>query len=215
MSKEKAKDLFEKVLSIFAWFVFVIAVVTAVFTIFASFSSEKNGKEIFGSKILIVASDSMSRSSISSANNDEQVYFDAGDLIIIKVAKPGDVYEVGDVISFISYSPESFGSTLTHKIRKVHYSSSGELLGYTTYGINTGKNDSTVVSPEMVLGTYSKKIQKVGNLFAYLKTPAGYYLSIVTPSALLLIYFSINVGRYFGRKEALKEISEGKVGGNS
>ena len=212
MKNSKTKKTFEIVLSIFAWVTFVLAVCTAVLAIFASFSSEKNGKEVFGVKILIVGSDSMSRSAVSSANNDEEVFFDAGDLIIINVAEDGSIYKEGDIITFLSYSPESYGQTLTHKIRKVHYTQSGKVLGYTTYGINTGVSDSTVVSPDMVLGSYSKKIPNIGSFFAFLKTPAGYYLSIVTPSVLLIIYFSVNVGRYFGRREALAEMNAEKDG---
>ena len=204
MKIKKAKNILAIITRIFAWVVFGIAVITAVLAVFASLSGEKNSKEIFGVKILIVATDSMSKSAVSSANNDEQIFFDAGDLIIIKCDEKGTEYKEGDVIAFLSYSPESFGKTLTHKIKKVHYSESGDLIGYTTYGINTGVNDSTVVSPEMVLGSYSSKIPVVGNLFAYLKTPAGYYLSILTPSVLLIIYFSVSVGKYFGRKELVK-----------
>ena len=186
---KKAKNIIDKAIRIFAWIVFVFAVCLCTICVFASFSSEKNGKEIFGVKMLIVATDSMSRSNVSKLNNDEQVFFDAGDLIIIKTTDDGTEFKEGDVICFLSYSPESYGLTLTHKIRKVHYAKSGAVIGYTTYGINTGDSDSTVISPEMVLGSYSKKMPKVGHVFAFLKSPAGYYLSIVTPAVLLIIYF--------------------------
>ena len=211
MGTKKNKTIFEKILSIFAWFVFFIALFTAILSIFATFSGEKNGKEMFGYKVLIVNTDSMSKSPTSSANNDESIFFNAGDIIIIKTTKDGTGYKVGDVISFISYNPESFGLTLTHKIKAVHYSQSGKLIGYTTYGINTGVSDSTVVSPEMIIGSYVTKVPNLGNIFAYLKTPAGYYLSILTPSVLLIIYFSVNVGKYFGRREALKELANSQA----
>lgn len=201
-NSEAKKSVIEKTLSIIAWFIFIIALLTALLSIFASFSSEKNGKEIFGVKFLIVASDSMSKSPISE---NEQVFFDAGDVIIIKTTKDNTNFKVGDVITFVSYNPDSYGKTLTHKIKEVNYSSSGKLIGYTTYGINTGKNDKVSVSPDTIIGVYSGKIPKLGNILAYLKTPAGYYLSILTPSVLLIIFFSINVGRYFGKKEALTE----------
>ena len=204
MGKEKTKEIFERILNIFAWLTFCVAVVTAVLSFFSSLSSEKNGKEIFGTKILIVASDSMSR---SIKSQDESVYFDAGDLIFIKTNADSKSYKEGDVISFFSLNPDSYGKTLTHKIRKVNYSSSGIVVSYTTYGINTGVNDQAVVPPENIIGKYSGKIPKVGNLFAYLKTPYGYYLSILVPAVLLIIYFSINVGKHFGKKEAVEEFN--------
>ena len=104
MGTKKNKTIFEKILSIFAWFVFFIALFTAILSIFATFSGEKNGKEMFGYKVLIVNTDSMSKSPTSSANNDESIFFNAGDIIIIKTTKDGTGYKVGDVISFISYS---------------------------------------------------------------------------------------------------------------
>lgn len=208
MKGNKAKKrISEKILSIFAWFAFAIAILTAMLSIFSSFSGEKNGKELFGVKFLIVASDSMSRSTISE---DEPIYFDAGDLVIIRTTSDGTEYKEGDVISFLSRNPDSYGKTLTHKIRQVNYSPSGQLISYTTYGICTGVNDRAVVSPDTILGSYAGKIPKVGNLLSYLKTPLGYYLSILTPAILLIIFFSIKVGKYLGRKEAVNEYSYGQ-----
>ena len=203
MAKDRIKKTtFEKTLSVFAWFFFSIAIITALLSVFSSLSSEKNGKEIFGYKMLIVASDSMSKSALSQ---NESVHFDAGDLIIVKTTKDNTKFKVGDVITFVSYNPDSYGKTLTHKIREVNYTAAGKLIGYTTYGINTGVSDKALVSPDSIIGEYSGKIPKLGNVFAYLKTPAGYYLSILTPAILLIIFFSINVGKYFGIKEGLKE----------
>ncbi len=192
----------EKILNVFAWLIFVISFLTAILSVFASFSGEKDGKEIFGHKFLIVASDSMSKSVISQ---DEKIHFDAGDLVIIKIATNETVYKEGDVISFFSRNPDSYGKTLTHKIRKVNYSPSGQIVSYTTYGINTGVDDRTVVSPDVIIGVYSGKIANVGTLLAYLKTPLGYYLSILIPSVLLIMFFSIKVGKILGKRESANE----------
>ena len=170
--KSLNKNVFEKALTIFAWISFLFATIIAVFSIFASISSEKNGKEIFGYKMLIVASDSMSKSPLSE---NEKVFFDAGDLIIVKTTKDNTKFKVGDVITFVSYNPDSYGKTLTHKIREVNYTGAGKLIGYTTYGINTGVSDKALVSPDSIIGEYSGKIPNLGNVFAYLKTPNGCY----------------------------------------
>lgn len=202
------KNIIEKTLNIFAWFIFAIAIVTAILSVFSSFSGEKNGKDIFGVKFLIVASDSMSKSPLSK---NEPIFFDAGDIVIIKSAVKNQEYKAGDVISFLSRNPDSYGKTLTHKIREVNYSSSGQLISYTTYGINTGVNDRDVVSPDTIIGEYVGKIPKFGTLFSYLKTPLGYYLSILTPSVLLIIFFSIKIGKFLGKKEAINEQKEGQT----
>ncbi len=192
------KQVYEKILNLFAWLTLALALITAVLTIFSSFSDDKNGKEIFGHKFLIVASDSMSKS-IESEN--EPVFFNAGDIVIIKTSYDVKSLKAGDVISFFSYSEESYGKTLTHKIRDVKNSAQGVLIGYETYGINTGVSDSTLVTPEAIMGQYVGKIWGLGNVFSFLQTPQGYYLSVLTPLILLIIFFSIKIGKHFGIKE--------------
>lgn len=201
MREKKTKNIFDRILGIFSWLFFCLTVIMAVLSFFSSLSSEKNGKEIWGIKFLIVATDSMSK---SIKSQDEQIFFNAGDLIFIKTDFNSLGFEEGDVISFFSLNPNSYGETLTHKIRKVNYSSSGKVVSYTTYGINTGVNDQVVVPPENIIGQYYGKIPKIGNIFAYFRTPAGYYLSILIPAVLLIMYFSVNVGNYLGKKEAVK-----------
>ncbi len=196
--KKTKQIIFEKTIHIFAWFVFSFAVLMSLITIFASLSGEENGKEIFGSKMLIVTSDSMSKSAISE---NEEIFFNAGDLIIIKKVESPNSLKEGDVITFVSYNPESYGKTVTHKIREIRYSSGGEITGFVTYGINKGTNDTTPVKPESIIGKYSFKLPMIGNLFAFLKTPRGFYLSILIPAILLIIFFSIKIGKILGKKE--------------
>lgn len=95
---------------------------------------------------------------------------------------------------------------MTHRIREVKYSTTGKLIGYVTYGINTDKNDQSLVQPESVIGQYVGKIPELGSVFAFLKTPRGFFLGVITPSVLLIIYFSIAVGKILGRKEAVADI---------
>lgn len=197
-NKSQNKLIFEKILTVFAWISFVVAILISTLSIFASFSDQKNGKEIFGVKLFIVASDSMSKSSLSK---NEKIFFNAGDLLIIKTTDANTIFLTNDVITFISYNPDSYGKILTHKIREVKYSTSGKLIGYVTYGINTGVNDQTLVKPESVIGKYVGKIENLGSLFAFYKTPAGYYTSILIPCILLVVFFSIKVGKGLGKRE--------------
>ncbi len=199
MKKDKQETrIFEKIIGVFAWLSFFLALITALISVFASLSGEQNGKEIFGSKILIVTSDSMSKSELSE---NEEIFFNAGDLIIIKKVEDPTALKDGDVITFFSYNPDSYGKTVTHKIRRVEYAPDGSVNGFVTYGINKGANDAVIVKPETVIGKYSFKISSVGKLFSYLKTPQGYYLSILIPAVLLIIFFSISVGKALGKKE--------------
>ena len=204
----KAKLFFEKILNAFAWVVFILAIVVCAVTVFSTFSDEENGKELFGYKFLIVASDSMSKSEISQ---DEEIFFNAGDIVIIKTGEDTTSLQPGQVISFFSYNPDSFGKTLTHKIREPIYSTNGALIGYVTYGINKGENDQALVPADSIIGVYEGKIPLLGHVFAFLKTPRGFFMSVITPTVLLIIYFSIVVGRILGKRELLAGTAEGQA----
>ncbi|MBO7345173.1 MAG: signal peptidase I [Clostridia bacterium] len=197
----KTKYIFEKTLDVFAWLCLAFAIILSLITVFASFSGESNGKEIFGYKMLIVNTNSMSKSPTSQ---DESVFFDAGDVIVIaKIGSPKDL-KVGEVITFFSYNPESMGKTVSHKIREIKYSSDGEVSGIVTYGINKGVNDIVEVKPEHLIGRYAFKLPRIGHLFSFLQTPRGFYLSILIPGVLLIIFFSVKVGKILGKQEYAK-----------
>ena len=201
----KPKLFFEKTINVFAWLCLVLAVILSIISATAVISGENNGKEILGHKILIVNTDSMSKSAISE---NEKIFFSAGDIIIIRVINDPTELKEGDVISFFSYNPESMGKTVSHKIREIKYSSSGEITGFVTYGINKGVNDIVEVRPEHLVGKYVAKVPSVGLLFSFMKTPRGFYLSILIPGVLLIIFFSVKVGKILGKRELAKEYRE-------
>ena len=205
MKKNETKLFFERTISVFAWLSFFLAIVMAAITFFASLSGKDNGKEIFGRRMLIVEGDSMSKSEISE---NEEIFFSVGDLIVIETVKDTGSLKAGDVITFISQSPESMGKTVTHKIREIQYSEDGEISGFVTYGINKGKNDTVPASPDYIIGKYNFKVEGIGNLFLFLKTPRGFYLSILIPAVLLIIFFSITVGKILGKLELEKNYTD-------
>lgn len=199
MNKKRTKKrVYEKILNVFAWLSFVLAILVCALVIFSSFSGEKNGKEVFGYKFLMVASDSMSKSHLSE---NEEIFFEVGDVIIIEKINDYSSISVGDVISFISHNQGSVGKTLSHKVREVVKTSSGEIIGFETYGIHTGESDSVIVEPNAIIGKYVGKIPNLGHVFEFLRKPAGYFVSILTPCVLLIIFFSIKVGKFIARKE--------------
>ena len=202
MKKYDLKKPFGIILTVFAWLTLAFAVVIVITTAFTFIDGTNNGKDIFGHKILVVNSNSMSRSSISQS---EDIYFNSGDVIVVKNTKNLSSFKVGDVIAFVSYNSESLGKTVTHKIREIRYSSTGEVEGFITYGINTGKNDVVEVKPAHVVGKYVFKVPVIGNFFSFLKTPRGFYLSIVMPSVILIMLFSIKIGKILGKKEFARE----------
>ncbi len=186
--------------SIFGWVSFALALIVAATTFISFFSDSKNGKEFFGVKMFIVQTDSMSK----GESEDSEVFFNAGDVVLIKTVEDKTKFKEGDVIAFISLNPDSYGKTLTHKIREVRYNTFGKLIGYVTYGINTDTNDQTLVQPENVIGQYVGKVPVVGHVFAFLKTQSGYATCILFPFMLLAIHFSIKLGGLLERRRLKK-----------
>ena len=167
-------------------------------------TSDNNDKSLLGLRFFSVQSSSMSRSNNGA---DESIYFDKGDVIIVKTVESALEIVEGDVITFTSLNKDSYGKTISHKVRQVHLTTSGQVLGYTTYGINTNSNDEVMVLPETVIGKYVGKLPQAGDFFAFIRTQQGYYLSILIPGLLLLVYFSVKLGKGF-EKQKIKELEK-------
>ena len=188
---KKILNITTKVIS---WIVMAVAVFMMIFTIFSTLTFDRNDRNFFGIRFYIVLSDSMS---LSENNKDDDVHFDAGDIVLIKNVKDATALEPGQIIAFISQSSSSFGETVTHKIRERRETEDG--ITYVTYGTNKGVDDDSLVEPEYVLGTYAGKLPLVGRFFAFLKTTPGYMVCILIPFLLLILWQGVNTIRLFKR----------------
>ena len=160
---------------IMVWLVVLLAVCMMIFTVISVRTFDRNDRKIFGYGVYIVMSDSMSKTD-----------FDAGDLVLVKEVDPQTLAE-GDIIAFISRDEESYGQTVTHKIRKIVVNEQGE-PGFLTYGTTTDTDDSVIVTYSDILGQYQFRIPKMGNFFHFLKSIPGYIICILLPFLILLIY---------------------------
>ena len=165
-----------------------------IFTVVTVATVDKNDRSVFGIKFYIVQTDSMS---LSDRNRDMDVHFDAGDIVMIKRVEDPTGLQAGDVIAFMSTNSISYGETVTHMIKEAKTNAAGDLVGYVTYGTNTGNEDEAIVEPEYVLGRYTGKLIGVGRFFAYLKSTRGYVVCILVPFLLLISYNAFNVIKLF------------------
>ena len=178
------------------WLLVAFTVFMMVFTVFTVSTVDKNDRGIFGMKFYIVRTDSMSP---SENNKDMDVHFSAGDIVLIQSVGDPFSLEAGDVIAFLSMNSVSYGETVTHMIYEVKKDAEGNVLGYVTYGTNTGAIDEAVVEPDYVIGKYVGKLPGVGNFFAFVKSVPGYIVCILIPFLLLILYNTVNVIRLFRR----------------
>ncbi len=189
-----AKKILNIALKVVTWLLVAFTVFMMIFTIVTVTTVDRNDRSIFGVKFYIVQTDSMSKSEL---NADMDVHFNAGDIVIIKNVEDNRALQAGDIIAFMSTNSVSYGETVTHMIREVKKTDAGKVLGYVTYGTNTGTDDEALVEPEYVLGAYSGKLPGVGNFFAFVKSTPGYIVCILVPFLLLILYNGVNVIRLF------------------
>lgn len=194
MSKETAKKVLGITSKVLTWILIAVTVFMMIFTIFSVLTFDRNDRNLFGIRFYIVLTDSMSP---SENNKDDEVHFNAGDIVLIKNVDDAKNLQPGDVIAFISQNSVSFGETVTHMIRERRTNTDGELIGYVTYGTNTGTNDEALVEPEYVLGTYAGKLPAVGKFFQFLKTTPGYIVCILVPFLLLILWQGVNTVKLF------------------
>ncbi len=179
----------------FVWLIVLVAVTMMIFTVISVTTFNRNDRSLFGYKMYIVNTDSMSKTD-----------FAAGALILVKETDPATLKD-GDIITFISQDTNSFGETVTHKIRKLTKDAEGN-PGFITYGTTTDTDDETIVTYPYVLGKYEKQIPGLGNFFNFLKTTPGYFICIFTPFMLLIVYEGVKFFNLFRRykKEQMEEM---------
>ena len=205
MSKVTAKKVLGILSKIFTWVIIAVTVGMMIFTIFSVTTFDRNDRSIFGIRFYIVQTDSMSP---SENNKDLDVHFDAGDIVLIKTVDDPTALQPGDVIAFISQNSVSMGETVTHMIREVRKTTDGRVIGYVTYGTNTGTDDEAIVEPAYVLGVYSGKLPKLGYFFQFLQSTPGYIVCILVPFLILILYQGVNTVRLFKRykKEQMQDM---------
>ena len=183
--------------TILLWLTVLSAVAMMIFTVVSVTTFNRNDRSLFGYKVYIVNSDSMAATD-----------FKAGDLIFVKEIDPATLQE-GDIISFMSQNTQSFGETLTHKIRTVTVDAEGK-TGFVTYGTTTDTNDETIVTYPYVLGKYEKHIPGLGRFFHFLKTPPGYFVCIFTPFMLIIVCEGVKFFSLFRRyrKEQMEQLQQ-------
>lgn len=178
------KKVLNIVKTVITWLLVILSVAIMIFTVVSVTSFDRNDRSIFGVKAFIVKTDSMSATD-----------FSAGDLIILKEVDPATLNE-GDIIAYQSTASESFGETITHKIRRKITDSEGQPC-FITYGTTTDTDDEQPVYYTYVQGKYLFNLPKVGTFFAFLKTPKGYVIFILLPFSLLILMQAFNTLKIF------------------
>ena len=182
--------------NVFTWLLVAAAVCMMVFTVVSVTTFDRNDRDLLGYKAFICRSDSMKATD-----------FAAGDLVFVKEVAPATIKE-GDIISYRSEDPDTFGETFTHKVRSLITDENGQPC-FITYGTTTGVDDELPVKYTQFQGLYKFAMPKIGTFFTFLKTTPGYFICIFLPFMLLILLQGINTVKLFRRykKEQMEEMT--------
>ena len=178
MTPEKSKNTVSKILNICGWVLFGFIILVVLILIFFGLF---NRGSLFGVRAYTVLSDSM------------QAQFPAGSVIFSSEVNP-DELSVGDIITF---TRESDGETVTHKIGKITHDDKTGYDVYHTYGTTTGEYDEDPVHRNYIQGKYAFHIVGLGYFIQFLKSPIGYILLILLPFGALIVSQGVSVVRNF------------------
>lgn len=183
--------------NVFTWLLVAAAVCMMLFTVVSVTTFDRNDRALLGYKAFICRSDSMKATDFAS-----------GDLVFVKDVSPSTI-KVGDIISYRSEDPETFGETFTHKVRSLTTNEEGQPC-FITYGTTTGVDDELPVKYTQFQGLYKFDIPKVGVFFTFLKTTPGYFICIFLPFMLLILMQGLNTVKVFRkyRKEQMEGLQE-------
>ncbi len=182
--------------NVFTWLLVAAAVCMMVFTVVSVTTFDRNDRDLFGYKAFICRSDSMKATDFAS-----------GDLVFVKEVSPATI-KVGDIISYRSEDPDTFGETFTHKVRSLITDENGQPC-FITYGTTTGVDDDLPVKYTQFQGLYKFDIPKLGTFFSFLKTTPGYFICIFLPFMLLILMQGLNTVKLFRKykKEQMDEMT--------
>lgn len=151
--------------------IFVAAVCFTVVVVATTLASGKGEVTFFGWKPYIVLSDSM------------QSEFQVGDIAVSREVDPATL-QPGDIVTFASIDPDSYGEIFTHKIRE-ETEHEGQ-PAFVTYGTTTGDNDAYPAPFSRVVGRYAFHVPKAGYVFEFFKSPMGYVVLVLVPFGILI-----------------------------
>lgn len=166
------KRIFNGCINVLTTLIFIAALLFTIMVVATTIASGKNEASLLGWKPYVVLSDSM------------QQDFQVGDMAVTREVEDTASLQPGDIISFESINPNSYGEVFTHRIREAtEYE--GE-PAFVTYSSTTGDDDAYPALGSRVEGKLEFVIPKAGYVFDFFKSPAGYVVLVLVPLSILI-----------------------------
>ena len=148
------------------------------------FVNVKNGKEVnplFGTYVIV------SPSMVPTIK--------VNDAIVVK-RLDNDNYNIGDIITFNSSDYKYSGLTVTHRIVDKKQIDNNNSI-YTTKGDNNSVVDSASVQTNAIYGKVLFRIPKLGYFQSFLSKPSNFFMCILVPALIVLIFDGYRIGLSF------------------
>lgn len=138
--------------------------------------------EFFGVSSYVILSDSM------------PPVIKAGDMVFIRRHEPSRLEE-GDIITFRSTDPRTFGETITHQIDEV-VTDEGS-LSFITKGINLDSQDPTPVAAGNVKGVYWFRLPYAGYVVQFIQSDTGFLTLFILPISTFIVFEIMHFTRIY------------------
>ena len=109
-----------------------------------------------------------------------------GDCVIIKRMN-NDNYRIGDIITYDMSDSNNPNFLVTHRVVNKRVIDSGDSF-YTTRGDNNNLVDTKQINTSDIYGKVLFKIPKLGLLFSFFNKPSNFFLWLLIPTILFLVY---------------------------
>ena len=180
MKKETLKKIAKIVGDVLFGIVLVFLLFIAVVNLRAKSS---NGlPNMFGTGYLSVLTDSM--------DGDQKDSFKSGDLVVVDVVNDKNrvdkalTLNVGQIITYYDYSEEKI---ISHRIIEIESQSSTGAV-YVVKGDSPYAVATTRVGSGEILGVYKRHIKGLGKVFDWVGHGVGFFIVVVLPCILFLLY---------------------------
>ena len=109
-----------------------------------------------------------------------------GDCVIVKRMN-NDGYRIGDIITYDMSDSSNSNFLVTHRVVNKKVVDSKESY-YTTRGDNNSLIDTKPVNTNDIYGKVLFKIPKLGLLFNFFNKPSNFFLWLLIPTIIILVY---------------------------
>ncbi len=149
---------------------FVLSIVICVFILAQKFVFKKDG--IFGYRTFVIVTSSMSPN------------LEVGDVILVKKVEPKTIKE-GDIVTYQGLESDFKGKTVTHMVKTVDVSDTGEYLFYTK-GTVTNMIDP-VVKGSQIYGKLVYRMFLISLVSKIIRSKIGFVILVFIPLIIILI----------------------------